>query len=99
MTKYRTTLLLSGGKQAPLQNSVEGKYGAVCIYLNDEVAVAVGRHPNYNDNWVGLIASRGMWGRYDTSGFVDQISVELRDGIVYATVPNLGTIQIEEIES
>lgn len=99
MAEYRTNLLLSDGKIVPLENQIEGKYGAVCIYLNDELAVAVGRHPNYNDNWVGLIASRGMWGRYDGTGFVDQIPVDFRDGIVYATVQNLGIIQIEEVNA
>lgn len=98
MTEYRTTLLMSDGKQLPLEHQIEGQYGAVCIYLSDEIALAVGHHPT-TGNWVGLIASRGIWGRYDASGFIDQIPVDLRDGVVYATVPNLGIVQIEEIES
>lgn len=98
MTQYRTTLLMSDGKTLPLENQVEGQYGAVCVYLSDEIAMAVGHHPQ-TGNWVGLIASRGIWGRYDASGFIDQIPVELKDGVVYATVPNIGIVQIEEIES
>lgn len=98
MTQYRTTLLMSDGKTLPLENQIEGKYGAVCVYLSEQIAAAVSRHPT-TGNWVGLIAARGIWGRYDGTGPIDQIPVDIRDGVVYATIPNLGIVQIEEIES
>jgi hypothetical protein len=98
MAQYRTTLVMYDGTIVPVDNQIEGKYGAVCVYLNGETALAVGLHPS-TGNWAGLIASRGISGRYDATSLVDQIPVELRDGVVYATVPGIGVVQIKEMES